>query len=372
VASHRRPNRPSKTRFSVVTAAAVTAVAFAPNVSRADPAPTRDQVERRINTLHHEAEIATEQYNGFEEKQGQLQERITRTQARIAQTQSDLLVLRDAMGAMASAQYRNGGVDPTLRLMMSRTPDRYLSQAAVLDRIGARQKNAITRVRSTKRTLQQERREAADALADLESTRKAIATKKSDIETKLTRARELLNSLSEQERRALLAQEGHGEQPTPPTSAVPASDRASRDEPRPGTPKPTEKAAPTDRRGPGTSIPVSGRAGAAVFAARRAIGRPYVYGAVGPNSFDCSGLTGWAWKQAGVSLPRTSQAQAGAGRSIPVADIQPGDLVVYYSDASHVGIYVGGGQIVHAPKPGTNVRYAPLNSMKVAKVVRVS
>jgi cell wall-associated NlpC family hydrolase len=350
VASHRRPKRPGKTRFTVVTAAAATAVAFAPNVSDADPAPTGEQVARQIDDLHHEAEVATEQYNGFEEKQGQLQERLTRTQERIAQTRSELLALRDTIGAMASAQYRSGGVDPRLGLMMSQTPDRYLAQASALDRIGARQQDALARVRSTERTLEQEGHEAADALAELERTRQAIATRKSRVETKLARARELLNTLSEQERQALLARDGHGEQ----------AERASRDDSRPG-----QSAA-------AASAPVGGRAGAAVSAAEYALGKPYVYGAMGPNSFDCSGLTGWAWKQAGVSLPRTSQGQAGAGRSIPVGDIRPGDLVVYFADASHVGIYVGGGRIIHAPKPGTNVRYAPLHSMRIARVVRVS
>ncbi|MCR8579035.1 C40 family peptidase, partial [Streptomyces sp. Isolate_219] len=86
--------------------------------------------------------------------------------------------------------------------------------------------------------------------------------------------------------------------------------------------------------------------------------------------FDCSGLTQWAYGRAGVSLPRTSQAQRGAGRQVPLGQAQPGDLVIYRSDASHVGMYVGNGQVVHAPYPGARVRYDPVGMMPISSVTR--
>ncbi|MFB8241612.1 C40 family peptidase, partial [Kitasatospora purpeofusca] len=115
------------------------------------------------------------------------------------------------------------------------------------------------------------------------------------------------------------------------------------------------------------------RAAAAIAAAESKLGAPYVYGATGPNSFDCSGLTGWAYAQAGVSLPRTSQAQAGAGTRIgsDISQAQPGDLVIFYGDRHHVGIYVGGGQVIHAPKPGASVRYESASNMPVNSIVRL-
>ena len=76
-------------------------------------------------------------------------------------------------------------------------------------------------------------------------------------------------------------------------------------------------------------------------------GARYVYGAAGPSSFDCSGLTSWAWAQAGVSIPRTSGGQAGLP-SVPLSELQPGDLVTYYSPVHHVAMYIGNGQIIHA------------------------
>lgn len=98
-------------------------------------------------------------------------------------------------------------------------------------------------------------------------------------------------------------------------------------------------------------------------AATTRVGSPYVWGATGPSSFDCSGLTSWAYKEAGISIPRTSQAQIGGGTQVAKSDLQPGDIVAFYSGATHVGIYAGNGQVVHAPYSGTSVSYAPVDSM---------
>lgn len=105
-------------------------------------------------------------------------------------------------------------------------------------------------------------------------------------------------------------------------------------------------------------------------AAKSKIGAPYVYGAAGPNAFDCSGLTSWAYAQAGKSIPRTSQAQANAGQKVAINQLQPGDVVVYYGGASHVAIYAGNGQIIDALNSGTPVGYRPLNMMPIHSAVR--
>lgn len=109
----------------------------------------------------------------------------------------------------------------------------------------------------------------------------------------------------------------------------------------------------------------------AVAAVRQALGKPYVWGANGPSGFDCSGLMQWAYAQAGVSLPRTSQAQRYAGRMVPLSQAQPGDLVAYRADASHIGMYVGNGQVIHAPYPGAAIRYDPVGMMPVSSVTRI-
>ncbi|NME88316.1 C40 family peptidase [Corynebacterium stationis] len=100
------------------------------------------------------------------------------------------------------------------------------------------------------------------------------------------------------------------------------------------------------------------------------IGAPYAWGATGPSSFDCSGLTSWAYAQAGKQIPRTSQAQASGGTPVAISDLQPGDIVAYYGGASHVGIYVGNGKIVDALNSGTPVTERPLNYMPIHSAVR--
>ncbi|WP_322888014.1 C40 family peptidase [Wenjunlia vitaminophila] len=101
------------------------------------------------------------------------------------------------------------------------------------------------------------------------------------------------------------------------------------------------------------------------------MGAPYSWASAGPHAFDCSGLTYWAYQQAGVTIPRTSQGQLSAGRRVPLSQARPGDLVVYRADASHVAMYVGNGQVIHAPHPGERVRFDPVDMMPVNAVVRV-
>lgn len=107
-----------------------------------------------------------------------------------------------------------------------------------------------------------------------------------------------------------------------------------------------------------------------VSIAQSKVGSPYVYGAAGPDAFDCSGFTSWVYAQVGKSIPRTSQAQASAGQQVALSDIQPGDIVVYYGGASHVAIYAGNGQIIDALNSGIPVGYRSLNMMPIHSVVR--
>ena len=120
------------------------------------------------------------------------------------------------------------------------------------------------------------------------------------------------------------------------------------------------QAAPVEFAAPAPEITTGQRV---LDAASTRLGSPYAWGATGPSSFDCSGLTSWAYKEAGISIPRTSQAQIGGGTQVAKADLQPGDIVAFYGGATHVGLYAGNGQVLHAPSSGSSVSYAPLDSM---------
>ena len=117
-------------------------------------------------------------------------------------------------------------------------------------------------------------------------------------------------------------------------------------------------------------MPSSGLGSAAVSFALAQLGDPYVYGAAGPDAWDCSGLTMAAWAAAGVSLPHSSSMQLSSGTPVSSSALVPGDLVFYYSPISHVALYIGNGQVVHAPYPGTTVEVVPLTSMPISAAVR--
>ncbi|MEV4328990.1 NlpC/P60 family protein [Streptomyces sp. NPDC049597] len=341
MASHRRPKQPSRTRVTVLTATAAAAVALTAQTAQADPKPSKSEVKAKVDKLYEEAEHATEQYNGAKEKQDKLDDQIDALQDKVARGQEELNTLRDSLGSVASAQYRSGGIDPSVQLFLSGDPDTYLEKASALDQLGAKQTEAIQEIQAKQRTLAQQRQEAQGKLKDLAETREELGAKKKEVQSKLAAAQKLLNTLTAAERAALAADESRANR---------ASARADL----------------------GNAVPASQRAAAAFSAAQSKIGSPYVYGASGPSSFDCSGLTSWAYAQAGVSIPRTSQAQASAGTRISSqSQLQQGDLVFFYGDLHHVGFYAGNGQVLHAPKPGASVRYESINNMPYMFGVRV-
>jgi cell wall-associated NlpC family hydrolase len=345
VSAHRRstrPGGPGRLRTGVLTAAAAATLSGSPAVlaglSDAALAAPDDHAEarERVHDLYAQAERATEKYNAARERTEELRRKAARLQDRAARDLARINRMRTALGSLAGAQYRSGGIDPNLTLMLSESPEGYLEKAATLERIGNLQSGRLRQLVSLQRRLEQQRVRARDTLAELERGRAALARHKDEVTDRLARARRLLNSLPGNER----PDAGGG--------------RASRSASTPGF----------------VTAPASGRAALAVAAARGAVGTPYVWGGASPAGFDCSGLTQWAYGRAGVSIPRTSQAQRYAGRQVSPAEARPGDLVTYRADASHVGMYVGGGQVVHAPYPGAVVRYDPVGMMPVASVTR--
>ncbi|MFP3990803.1 NlpC/P60 family protein [Streptomyces sp. E11-3] len=344
MASHRRPSQSGLAGFdrgarvtALSAAAATAAAALAATPAGAEPHDTARDTRAEVDRLYAEAERATEAYNKADEHAGTLRRQVAQARDSVARGQERINTMRGALGTLAGAQYRSGGIDPTLALVLSEDPDSYLDKATTLDRISARHVGELAELQGAQRELARQRAEATRKLAELEKSRAAVTRHKRSVERKLAKAQRLLNSLPSQERAD--------------------HDRASRSEARPD-------------QGPGPAAS-SGRAASAVSAARQAVGRPYVWGANGPSGFDCSGLTQWAYAQAGVGLPRTSQAQRHAGRHVSVDQAQPGDLVTYRGDASHIGMYVGNGQVVHAPYPGAAVRYDPVGMMPINSVTRV-
>lgn len=337
MAAHRKPRqRPlsgntARTAATIALAGAATATGF-DGTGHAAPQLTPAQVRAKVDKLYQEAEAATEKYNGAKEKADTAQQRLNTLRDQAARKQEKLNSARDALGSIATAQYRGGGIDPALQLVLSDDPDQYLEGAEFAERAGDRQAHAVSRVRKRLREIEQLRGAAHVELTSLRSRQAELERQKKTVTGKLSEARRLLSRL-------------------PPQDRVPAPAGHAPD--------------------PGTRAP-NPRAAAAVSYAYQKLGSPYVWGATGPNAFDCSGLAQAAYRSAGISLPRTTYAQINAGRRVSRAELAPGDLVFFYSGISHVGIYVGDGQMIHAPNPSAPVRLAPIDEMPFAGATRVA
>ncbi|MEU8136247.1 C40 family peptidase [Streptodolium elevatio] len=359
MASHRRPaqHRRIKPRSAprgaaTLATAAVTmtgVVAFA-GTSSADPAPTSAQVQEQVNQLHREVAKATDVFNGVQEQVEVLQKESNATQTRVAEEQAAMNQLREQIGVIAAEEYRNGGMPPELQLALSGDPAMYLQKAQMLDQIDSQQATRLEQIAAQARMLQQDRAEASQQLADLDALRKDLNGKKNEIQEKLNKAQALLNTLTEAERQAVLESNDHADEER-------TDDRAGRDKPEAEEPLP--------------NVPASGRAAVAVDFAMDQRGKPYGWGKAGPSSFDCSGLMQAAWAKANVKLPRTTWDQVKVGSPVSKSQLQPGDLIFFYSDISHVGMYIGDGKMVHAPRPGSVIKVAPITEMPFHSARRV-
>ncbi|MFE4449241.1 NlpC/P60 family protein [Streptomyces sp. NPDC056796] len=332
MASHRRPKQPSRARVTVLTVTAAAAVALTSQAAQADPKPTKSEVKAKVDKLYHEAEEATEKYNGAKEQQDKLRKQTDALQDTVARGQEELNTLRGELGQLASAQYRSGGLDPSVQLLLSSDPDSFLDQASALGQLTAKQTESLQKIQAKQRTLAQQREEAQAKLTDLAEIRTALGKNKQKFQAKLADAQKLLNTLTAAERAKMAEEE----------------QRAGR--------------AAGDRVELGNEAPASALGAAALQAADTRVGKPYVRAATGPDSFDCSGLTQWAYAQAGAQITRTTYTQINQGTRIARSQLKPGDLV-FFSNTSHVGLYAGGNTVLHAPYPGASVRYESMGTV---------
>ncbi|WP_329337910.1 NlpC/P60 family protein [Streptomyces sp. NBC_01352] len=353
MAAHRKPRQRSvsgtkaRTAATIALAGAATATGF-DGTGHAEPQLTPAQVKAKVDKLYQEAEVATEKYNGAKEKAEAAQSRLSNLRDEAARRTETLNSARDALGSMAAAQYRDGGLDPALQLALSDDPDQYLDGAEFAERAGSRQASSVAGVREQLREIEQLRGAAHIELASLQSRQADLKRHKKTINGKLGAARQLLSQLPTEQRAGL----GEGDAARASRSSTTARDGLT---------------AP----GSATAQAPNSRAAAAVSYAYSKLGSPYVWGATGPDAFDCSGLMQAAYRSAGISLPRTTYAQIDTGTRVSRSELLPGDLVFFYSAISHVGMYIGNGQMVHAPNPSAPVRVAPISEMPFAGATRV-
>jgi cell wall-associated NlpC family hydrolase len=326
---------------------AVLGVSLLPGAAAANPRPSLNEVQRQVDDLNHQAEQAAERYNTAKVQLTEANRRLRSVKNRYAVTQRRLDAMKTLVGRIAVATYKAGSIDSSVQLILSDNPTTFLRQASDLTQVNRRQDAMLRGMETARMNAAADRKAVAEQRARAQDIQQRIAAERRTVEARLATARGLLGRLEAKQRarlesiRQAAVQRSRGAR----SDAMRAS-RSSR-----GDDFPTYDG------------PASGRAAEAVKTAFGQLGDRYAWGAAGPDAFDCSGLTMFSWRAAGVSLPHSSSAQYSAVRHISVADLQPGDLVFYYSPISHVGIYIGGGRIIDAPYPGLNVHITGLHSM---------
>ena len=322
-------SRPFGVVLSGLALAAV--VGVVPSTSTpAQAEPNIDDVKSRVDSLYHQAEVASERYNNAKLELKELRHDMASLKADQRRQDDRLGAVQSEVKDSIVRQYEGQSLSAVGQVVVSKDPKAFLSQLSTMSAFDDMQGQLFDDYSSELKALDIRRQATEKRAAEVAATQKKLAAEKATIDKKFAEAKSLLGKLEAQQREALTSRS---------TTRTP-------------------------------SVPASGNAAAAVQYAMAQVGKAYVYGAAGPNAFDCSGLTMMAWAQAGVALPHSSSAQYSSGPHIAESDLQPGDLVFYYSPISHVGMYIGNGMIVNAENPSAGVKVTSLHEMPYVGAVR--
>lgn len=316
-----RKNRAARRAVPAALLALTAGLLVQPGGAQAEPKVTVKDVEAAF----HEAEAMNEQVN-------QLGENIKKTRRQISDLSDDIDAQRkiydkqrDALGDLIVQQQIDAPLGTTASLIGSGDPEEFLDGLGAVQALNATRSDALEAFSESSKELANRRAQLAERQKQLESDQKNAEKKQKKIKAKYDEAKAELARLTAAEQAAFNASDINID----------------------------------------FEIPASGRAKKAIDFALAQLGDPYVYGGTGPNGWDCSGLVQAAWRAAGVSLPRVVGPQMAATRRIPMSQLRPGDLVAY-SSMSHIGIYLGKGRVVHAPRPGKSVEITGLGGFSVA------
>lgn len=312
-------------------------------VAPASGAPSLTQIQAQVNDLEAEATAAAEGAQEAKVKLASLQRNLQGIQAQAEIQGKNVDAISRSLGAIAVSQYKSGSLSESLELLFSSDPALYLSSAGALESITRRKSIQLKKLQSATQALNATSLTVADRLAQVKSLEKKLAQQSATAQAKLVKAEKLLANLKKEDRERL---------------ARLAREREDADQ------------AKSIKQAKNLNV-ASGRSGLAIKFAFKQIGDRYVFGADGMINWDCSGLTMRAFQTAGVNLPHSSAAQSRMGKSIPFSKKKPGDLVFFGSPVSHVGIYIGGGKMVHAPRSGSRVKIASASSLGSKRLVAI-
>ncbi|MCV7329640.1 C40 family peptidase [Mycobacterium cookii] len=323
----------------------------------ADPA---NDAMAKLNELSRQAEQTTEAMHSAQldlnnklAAQRTAEKKHTDDQAAADEAKSRLATFQVGVDQYAAAMYMGGRTDGMNAIMTAESPQQLIGKLAVSRVISTAMIAQMATYRATREQAAQAEKESAKSAADAKTAaeqaaavRAKLQSKQSQLQLQIGIVKSQYLALSPHERTELAAPG-----PPPPPAAMAAAT----------APAPEGLAPGMAPGGPGGG-PGSGQGAIAVQAALTQVGAPYVWGGAAPGGFDCSGLVMWAFQQAGIALPHSSQAMAHGGQPVSLSDLQPGDVLTFYSDASHAGLYIGDGLMVHSSTFGQPVRVVPMNS----------
>jgi cell wall-associated NlpC family hydrolase len=307
----------------------------------ANAAQTLAQVQAKVRQLEEEATAAAEGAQEAKVKLSSLTKTLNGIKAKAEIQGQTVSTLQRSLGAIAIEQYKSGGFGQSFELLFSSDPTLYLSSAGSLEAITRRKSTQLRNFEAAQQRLNATTLTVNDKIALVAAAQKKLTLQSAIAQSKLVEAEKLLSKLTKAERERL-AKLKEDEENADQASSLKAAKSADA---------------------------VSGRAGIALKYALKQIGDKYVFGAAGMVTWDCSGLTMRAYQAAGVSLPHSSAAQSRMGKKVSLNALKPGDLVFFGRPVSHVGIYMGGGKMVHAPRTGSRVKVAISTSLGSKKLV---
>jgi peptidoglycan DL-endopeptidase CwlO len=370
---------------SVVLSALVVFPASLPTA--AEPPLTVAEARDLIRQLETDADGIDQQYTDVKEqiKEGRAQLRLKQADVQ-AQTEK-VGRLKLQVGQIALAQFQNRSLDTAAHLFVTPDTERFLSQISTVQKVSENQNSALQDYQQAQANLAALEHSSETDLAALAEKEKQLKSLAAASDKKLDQAKNVLakltaqqqKQLAEAEKKATAKANAEGRAATKATAKTNTESRAatkptaktnteSQAPTKPTTKTNTESQAATKTSQDSTprSATGSSKGAKALAYAKAQLGEPYARSGAGPSSWDCSGLTMMAWGSAGVSLPHSSRQQFNRGQPVAKSDLQLGDLVFFYSDIHHVGLYAGNGQVIHAPRPGKSVEYIKMSYMPYA------
>jgi peptidoglycan DL-endopeptidase CwlO len=370
MASSRTPARlhlPAARR-AVVALGVVGALAVSATPAAAEPAPaTSREAADLIAARARDLEVLTENFNEARERLKATERAAHRAADELEAARAALARARDRVRVVARSAYTGDRLDPLQAMLTSNSPDDLLDRVGTLHAIAEHNDGVLGGAEEATQAADRAQAQAEEVAADAQRQVDRVAAQKRDLDAQIAVFKAAYDRLHAAEERASRAAAERRARDRAAAARAAAAARpahaAPHAAPAPAAPAPAAQAAPAPAAPPAVVAGGSAAAQTAVRTALAQVGDPYVWGAAGPNAFDCSGLMQYAYAAAGISLPHSSAMQSTMGVPVSRSELRPGDLIFFYSPVSHVGMYIGNGQMVHASTSGQPVKIASVDYM---------